>query len=417
MKNRFLYYIIFVCTISLSLVSCEKDNYNLDIIVPQFISIENLRNLYQGETELINSNDSDKEIFIGGIVISSSGHGNIAENKVVIQNYENNKLRGVMLSIDGDTNRYQSGDSIIAKVNGKRLDKINGVLQVLDLSVQEVGIISSNNEQRINIETDNFNEIIINPTVYESTLVKILSADVLDVEAGRTFGEADLNLSDGNNIVLLRTLETASYASGEVPIEGEFLGVLFYSNDTQPYLMPRSSADYSGRFRAPENYLGFPVGWEDIIGTRKTGLATDGYDNYLSGSWFLSNAFSSSSGSLIHKFDNWAIMMSNVNTSIVSMDFDLEFGSSKFSFYYGAATLNAADSAPITLYVEYSQDSGESWLPVDPNQPSLLVNDQTIRYFKEYDLQIEGKVRFRVRKEANSGRLIVDQLFVKPGLN
>ena len=414
MKNKFLYYIIFFCAISFWLVSCDKENDQLDELTPEFISIESLRDKYQNETTVIISSNDNKEVFIGGIVISNSGHGNIPENKIILQNYENNRLRGIMLSVEGDINRYQSGDSLVVRVDNKELKKVDGVLQVMNLTVKEVGIISSGNEEKVHIETDNLNDIIEETSVYENTLVKLLSVDVLDDEAGRTFGDGDLELSDGSNIVSLKTLETASYAIAEVPLEGDFTGVLFYSNDLNPYLMPRSNADYSGEFLAPEDYIGFPVGWENIVGTRKTGLASDGFDDYLSGRWFLNNAFSLNSSGLVHKNEEYAMMMSNVNTSIVSMDFDLDFGASKFSFYYGAATLGNNDSSPITLYAEYSQDSGENWLPLDPNELSLLVDDQTVQYFKEYDLEIEGPVRFRIRKEADSGRLIIDDLFVKP---
>lgn len=415
MRKNIYFKILTLCLITVFFVSCEN-SLELKVPVEEFVSINSIRKMYQGEPVIIKAKNADHRIFISGIVISDYANKNFPEGKIVVQNYENDTLRGIVLSVAGNIGRYLLGDSIIARVDGKILerDSVTHLLQIADLTIKDVGKISSNNTQRVQFETSNFTNILANMPDYESTLVSLLDVQVLNVQKGQKFGDGDLTLSDSvNNNILIRTLPTASFAVLGVADRGNFKGI-FLSLDSLPYLMLRNAADYKGIITKPENYTGFPEGWENIIGTRKTNVNTSGYDQYPSGRWYLENAMSNSSTALLHKNGTWAIMMSNINPASIRMEFDLEFGASKFSFYYGAATTQAIDADPITLYPEYSQDGGVTWNPVDPAEPSLVVSSQTEKYFKEYVLNIDGNVRFRIRKDSPSGRLMVDDIFVQP---
>src|SRR5690606_34285185 len=134
--------------------------------------------------------------------------------------------------------------------------------------------------------------------------------------------------------------------------------------------------------------------------------------------------------------------------SIIAMDFDLLFGASRFSLYYGQVTTNNNDSNGSKVYVEYSQDEGATWTLLEPSsvkytldqeqtwtQVTLPVDDPAALvleamtapnspdnpgrqrlYFAEYEnLAIEGPVRFRIRKPiGTASRIMVDDVFVKP---
>lgn len=411
MKKIYLYFSLLLAIVVLMMSSCKNET-EFTLPVQHFISIGELREMHQGGSLTLTGKDKEGGLFIGGVVISNPDLKNNPEGKIIVQNYANGQLRGIALSIEEHLNRYKEGDSIIAKVNGCVLERVDGILQISGLTVLEIGRISAGNEQKIHLGTDNFGSVLADRDTYESTLVRLLSAEVLDVERGQTFGDKDVELSDGNNTIFIKTKKTANLAAAEVPIEGNFTGIMLYTDGQEPYLSLRSSADFDGRFMPPENYFGFPEGWENIIGTRKTNANTDGYDEYPSGRWFINRGMSNSSANIVNKMGDWAMMLqSGAPGSAIAMDFDLLFGASKFSFYYAAATKGAGDSAPITVYPEYSQDSGETWTLLEP---ALLVDDQNIQYFKEYDLDIAGKVRFRIRKAESTSRLIVDDIFIKP---
>jgi beta-xylosidase len=124
--------------------------------------------------------------------------------------------------------------------------------------------------------------------------------------------------------------------------------------------------------------------------------------------------YTNSTGTIVHKVGTWAVMMNTNVATYLEMDFDLPYGASKFSFYYGVATqTNANDvtvtSAPIIVKAEYSQDSGATWTQLGEDLTVTTVEDQ---YFKEYELDINGPVRFRIGKNNSRARLMVDEIAV-----
>jgi len=158
----------------------------------------------------------------------------------------------------------------------------------------------------------------------------------------------------------------------------------------------------------PELYLNFPEGWEVHEGTRKNGYPGE-LDVFPSGQWRMPNIHTTSAGTIINKIGEWAAMFRGNPGPILEMDFDLPNGASLFSFYYGAATLADANGLPIIVNVEYSQDSGETWTQLGDD---LVVDDVQQQYFAEYELDIDGPVRFRIGKN-NSSKLFVDEIAVR----
>src|SRR5690606_13725126 len=133
----------------------------------RFIYIEELRDMYQGEPLVITNKAGSETFFIGGVVISNSANGE-TESRIIVQNYADGQLRGIALSVEEQTNRYQVGDSIVAKVEGRTLERVNGILQVSGLTIRAVGRISTDNAERVHIETDNFRAIsAANSDTYE----------------------------------------------------------------------------------------------------------------------------------------------------------------------------------------------------------------------------------------------------------
>lgn len=165
-----------------------------------------------------------------------------------------------------------------------------------------------------------------------------------------------------------------------------------------------------------ELYPNFPEGFENAIGDRKkshTGLGPTGRQSevYPTGEWLMENMYTHNVASIVHKIGSWAVMFRNNYEPYLTMDFDLPLGASKFSFHYSTATQNTADTngLPIYVKVEYSQDSGTTWIPLGDNLEVTTVEE---RYFKEYELDIKGPVRFRIGQVLTSSRLLVDEISV-----
>lgn len=434
-KIHYLSFLIFV-TASFWMISCETGN-ELTLPGQHFASIEEVRAMYKGEPVTI-GREGDREFFIGGIVISNAGQGNNPEGKIIIQNQANGRLRGLALAVDSYLDRYKVGDSVIVRIDGKVLERIDGVFQISGLSPLEIGRISENNEQHVHLETDDFSVLASGVDIYQNTLVRLISADVPGVVRNQVFGDGDVTLSDGSNTVLVKTRETAVVANEPVPIEGDFTGILSYTATGEPYLAIRTSADIDGEYMAPEFYTNFPEGFEVA-------------PPFLSGSWVLTSA-ARNTGATVHLKRGAAALITQgtapTTESIIAMDFDLLFGASRFSLYYGQVTTSNNDSNGSKVYVEYSQDEGATWTLLEPSsvkytldqeqtwtQVTLPVDDPAALvleamtapnspdnpgrqrlYFAEYEnLAIEGPVRFRIRKPiGTASRIMVDDVFVKP---
>ncbi len=170
---------------------------------------------------------------------------------------------------------------------------------------------------------------------------------------------------------------------------------------------------------AKELYPDFPEGFENPIGARKgshTGAGPTGRQSeiYPTGEWLMPNMYTNSAAAIVHKIDTWAVMMNANVATYLEMDFDLPYGASKLSFYYGTATkTNANDitvtTGPITVKVEYSQDSGTTWAQLGDDLVVTTVEEQ---YFKEYELDFDGPIRFRIGKSDSRARLMVDEIAI-----
>jgi len=168
-----------------------------------------------------------------------------------------------------------------------------------------------------------------------------------------------------------------------------------------------------------ELYPDFPEGFENHIGPRKgshTGTGPTGRQSevYPTGEWMMPNMYTNSAAAIVHKLGTWAVMMNANVETYLEMDFDVPYGASKFSFYYGTATqTNANDvtvtTGPIIVKVEYSQDSGANWTQLGDD---LIVTTVEEQYFKEYELDINGPVRFRIGKNNSRARLMVDEIAI-----
>jgi hypothetical protein len=409
MKKMLL--VLLVLTSMICTISCKKEEKVTGKPSP-LISVADIKSMYQEAPKVLKSDNMMGATSICGIVISDPSNGNAPDGLVVMQSYRRKQLRGIALALGEQAGAYLPGDSIVVKVDGATLDRVNGILQISNLAADAVNKVSANHEQKINISATTFSAITGGMASYESTLVQLRSAVVEDLVVGQTFA-GDVLLSDWANTINMHTEASASFAQKPVPGLGDYTGIALFNAANQPTFWLRSENDYVGQslepYKPDELYLNFPEGWENHDGPRKSSYS-GASDVFPTGEWLMPNMYSISSANIINKNGTWAIMMRNGYATAVEMNFNLPYGASKFSFYYGAATASATDSnLPITVKAEYSQDSGNTWIPLGED---LIVSVQSTKYFKEYMLDIKGPIRFRISKDASNARLFVDDIAV-----
>lgn len=409
--KKILFKLYLMLSVILLLASCKPEVKETGMPSP-LISIEDIRLKYNGSGIQLKREDMLGATHICGVVVSDPLNGNAPEGLVIVQNYKRKRLRGIALQLGDAANHYYVGDSVVVKIEGGMLDRVDGILQISGISEEAVTKISADKEQKVNIATTTFTDITKKMDLYESTLVQLRSAVAPEENAGKPF-LGTVVLSDWANTILMETKSSASFATDLVPGLGDYTGIALFNTENQSTIWLRSSSDYQGQALEPykpgELYANFPEGWENVIGVRKGGYTSGAGETYPTGEWLMTRCYTLNSANVINKTGTWSLMMQNNQTGVVEMNFNLPYGVSKFSFDYGSAVPGTDTKLPINVKVEYSQDSGNTWKQLET---LLIVSNPSTKYTKVYTLDLKGPVRFRISKDNADARLFVDQVAV-----
>jgi hypothetical protein len=157
-------------------------------------------------------------------------------------------------------------------------------------------------------------------------------------------------------------------------------------------------------------YVGFPENFED---TRyaKTGTTTTEDIETGSGLWRF-DKFLIGTVAADRKNGARSVRSYTTQTSSLEMLYDLPDGASKISFYHAICSSDAANS----FKVQYSKNQGATWQDISEVQSTSIV-----LAYKEFELNIEGPVRFRFHQVSatgvNVGRSNIDDIDIRPSLN
>ncbi|NCD72346.1 DUF5689 domain-containing protein [Mucilaginibacter agri] len=242
MKTKILYVIF--CLAILVIGACKKHDYAEGELSP-IIAVGDLRSLYKGTDLTLTSEKMEGATQIVGTVISNPDSGNVPKDVVILQNSRRSMVRGIMLALGATSLTYHSGDSLVVKVEGTVLKKVNGALQITGLTPAAITKVSSQNP--VTVRAVSSYTIKSNPDQYESTLVQIKAATVMPApKFGDTFA-GEKYLVNGADSIVLHTEATASYAGAAIPSSATFAGILISSQNTAGKTLlqvwPRTGAD------------------------------------------------------------------------------------------------------------------------------------------------------------------------------
>jgi hypothetical protein len=142
MKTRILY--IICCFATLLIGACKKHDFADGTLSP-IIAVSDLRALYKGSDVTLTETNMQGANQIVGIVISNPDSGNVPKDIVVLQNIRRSATRGISLVLGSASTTYHSGDSLVIKVAGSVLKRVNGALQITGLTAGNITKVSSNN--------------------------------------------------------------------------------------------------------------------------------------------------------------------------------------------------------------------------------------------------------------------------------
>jgi hypothetical protein len=222
--------------------SCKKDNYPGGVLSP-YIALFDVRNLYQGKDVALTQENMHGAIAITGIVISDHSGGNLPQGLLVLEDSRRlAQLRGISIPIGTAAGGYVPGDSLVIKVEGTVLSRVNGILQLVGVSPANITKVSSGNAVVAPIIKTN--TLLASPKDFESTLVSVIKVGFDgSYPAGTTYAGNKI-INDGFGNILLHTETAAPFANNVVPYLSNYTGIVLNSGiDTLPKLWPRVSAD------------------------------------------------------------------------------------------------------------------------------------------------------------------------------
>lgn len=153
---------------------------------------------------------------IAGVVISDRLGGNVSSFGITLQD----GAQGIFIRFTG-LPFYYLGDSLVVNLTGGKLARFNGQLQVSNIPVSAVHVITSGRTVKVRVAT--IAELLLHYKDWESTLVKVPQALVA---AGGNYSGYK-TLTDGTGALTLYTLAGAYFAAGVVPAAPTgFTGIL-----------------------------------------------------------------------------------------------------------------------------------------------------------------------------------------------
>lgn len=230
----------------LTLVGCVKDTNSFPgARVSPYIAMFDLRNIYKGVPVALTQDNMAGSDSITGVVVSDHSGNNLTDSLLVLQDARRlSKLRGMTISVSNASD-FEIGDSIVVKVSGGILNRINGTLKVTGLNPSNVRKVSSGNPIAYNKVI--VSDLLANPDDYESTEVSIVKAgpSPLPTAPLKLSGSHVLNDAFGN--MSLVTNSNAVFADSTLPVLAIYTGIIMDSvkadNSLSPYLVLRTKSD------------------------------------------------------------------------------------------------------------------------------------------------------------------------------
>ncbi len=228
------------------LVSCYKTklNYPGGKVSP-YIAIYDVRNLFKGKPVELNNGSLDGSSKIACMVVSDHRTNNLPEGLLIVQNNPRlNFLRGLAINIGAQAANYLPGDSLIIDVAGSKLEKINGILQITNITETKIEKIASN--KPIEVSRVNIDKLLARPDDYESTLIAVVKGGfTYQPQEGQVMsGEQSIN--DGFGIVNVNTNSSSPLSSLPQYKMANYYGIVYIreaENLRIPYLKFRNEND------------------------------------------------------------------------------------------------------------------------------------------------------------------------------
>ncbi|MFC3198763.1 DUF5689 domain-containing protein [Parapedobacter deserti] len=222
---------------SVTLAGCYKTelNYPGGVVSP-YIAIYDVRNLYKGAPLTLDQNKLGGSAKIACVVVSDHRAGNLPQGLLIVQNKPRlDFLRGLAVSIGDAAGNYLPGDSLVIDLVGSRMERVDGILQVTNITTDKIEKVDSG--KPVPVSRVNIDQILANPGDYESTLLAIVKGGFLyEPQPGQVL-EGEQQVTDGFGVLDVVTASESSLAGLPQYKMANYYGIIF-SKEEEGQLIP-----------------------------------------------------------------------------------------------------------------------------------------------------------------------------------
>jgi hypothetical protein len=236
--KKIVYYITALVVLCSVWMGCKRDSDYIPVTVSSYISLYDLRALYNGADVTLTTEKMYGCDKITGVVISDYAQGNLPPGYLILQDKRRlSQLRGIATSMGADAAKFVSGDSVTVTITGGTLTRADNILQIKNVPLSAVNKIEGG--KSIAPNRVNSSAILADPLKYESTLVAIVKGgfDPLPKPTDKFSGDKFVN--DGFDNITLHTEAGAAFANNSLPVSANFYGIVFNTPGADGKLIPQ----------------------------------------------------------------------------------------------------------------------------------------------------------------------------------
>lgn len=389
-KYRKIYLCLLSGIIGIMFTSCLEDNENMSAgVVNPMAYIYEVRECWHGTDVDLSPDMLAGAHLTSGIVISDVRQGNTPADEVVLQSRDKKRPKGIVLALAGGVeSTYLPGDSLVVDLQGTRLQRINGNLQITGVTLEKITKCASG--ITVSPRTLDFTELDMNFANFESMLVSVNAEMYPLPEQGSTLS-GEKTLGTDSISIALYTDPGATFASTVLFPSAQFTAIAGW-NGAEKQLRMRMGEDMQNG--SGPLYKFFPETFESPDESVKNTYAPKVIYLYT-GPWYLNMAILGNTAGR-DRFNPTGLqcirMQQGLDTSaMLQMNFDVKYGASKVTLSYGSYYNDASS----TWRLELSVDQGRTWEPLGDWISDASAESKVATFM----LDVNGNVRFRVNKK------------------
>lgn len=261
--KRIIHQVLFLLVLSGITAGCADTNYPGGEISP-YISIYDVRNLFKGTAVTLNPEVLDGSQKLAATVISDHSGGNLPAGLLIVQDKRRLDFqRGIALPLGEAAASFVPGDSVIVDINGGILDRVDGILQIKNITTDKITKVA---KVPVYVTQANVAKIIANPNDYESTLVAIVKGGFTYTPTEGQVMAGDQEINDGFGSLTVRTDARSELAGLPQYRMANYYGIIFnevIGDSLVPYermRIPSDLVELKSEYKTPKAII---TGWSN----------------------------------------------------------------------------------------------------------------------------------------------------------